>query len=587
MSFLHPEFFIYLLPPLFILFILLLTQQEVQAKFFSDEVMTKLRVSANTLTIKARNALFFMMAILIVIALSEPVIDNGEIEIKAKSSDVMIALDISDSMLAEDIYPNRLNFAKNKAVSFLKSLINERVGIVAFAKNSYLVSPLSFDHEAVEFLLSQLNTESITEKGTDFMSLLEVVANTSKNKKHLLILSDGGDKSDFSDEIEFAKENNIVVFVLAIGTKKGAPIKLENGQFIKQNGNIIVSKLNENISQLATKSGGVYIESVKSDMDIKTMINEIKRKTKSKELKSEKIKKYIPLFYYPLGLALFILLIATSSFSKKSFSKIMPVFVMSLFIFSVSSLKAGLLDFVELDNAKKAYEAKEFKKASELYNTYAKKTDNAESFYNAGNAFYKEKDYDKAIESYKRATFISKDLNAKRYSNLGNSYAKKATQKDLEQAIKAYEKSLKLKEDKDTRENLENVKKALEKKKKKQEKKQNKDKKDKKDKKKNKDNKDNKDKQKNKNKNNQDDKKKQQQNKKKKDAKENKNSKKDDKNKEQKQNDKKKEQKVSKSKMSDAEEKKWLKKLNMQQNTYMYKLNSNKVKKDNSYEKPW
>ncbi len=318
MNFLHPESLYYLMPPLFILFGLLLTQKEAEAHFFSKEVMSKLRVSANTLTLKARNALFFLAGFLIIIALSGPVINEGTVVVKAKSADIMIALDISDSMLAEDVYPNRLKLAKQKAINLLKLAPNERIGIIAFAKNSYLVSPLSFDHGAVSFLLRQLNTDSITEKGTNFLSLLDIVDNSIKDdtKKYLLLLSDGGDSKDFSKEIEYAKDNNIVIFILGIGTKKGAPIKLKDGSFIKQNGDIIISKLNENIADLATKSGGVYIESANSDADVKAMLREIESNSEAKELKSEEIQKFIPLFYYPLGLALLILLIATSSMGK-------------------------------------------------------------------------------------------------------------------------------------------------------------------------------------------------------------------------------------------------------------------------------
>jgi len=577
MSFLHSEVFLYLLPPLFILFGLLLTQKEQQAKFFSDEVMSKLRVSANNLTIKARNGLFFIVAILMIITLSNPVIDDGEVEIKAKSSDIMIALDISDSMLAQDVYPNRLKFAKQKALNILKTTMDERIGVIAFAQNSYLVSPLSFDHDAVKFLLSQLTTESITEKGTDFMSLLQVVANTSKNKKHLLIISDGGDKSDFSDEIEYAKENNIMVFILGIGTKQGSPIKLKNGEFIKQNGNIIVSKLNENISDLATHSGGVYIQSLKSDTDIKTMIREIKSKTKSKELKSEKVKKYTPLFYYPLGLALIILLIATSSIGKQQMPKIFSLLFLCLIASYPSDVKAGLLDFMELDKAKDAYLSKNYKEASTIYEDYAQKTNNGESYFNAGNAFYKDKNYKKAIESYKKATFDTKDLRAKNYANMGNAYASSSKEKDLEKAVQSYEKSLKIKDDKQTKENLEAVKKVLKKKKKKK-KEQQQNKKSNKDKKKSKDNS-----------KKQDDKKssKDSKDKSKKESDEKKSKKDKKKSDKQKNNSDKKPQasKIKKSKMSDAEEKKWMQKLNMQKSSYMYKLN--KSNKENYDEKPW
>ena len=634
MNFLHPEFLYYVMPFLFILFGFLLTQKEAEAHYFSQEVMSKLRVSANTLTLKARNALFFLSGILIVVALAGPVINEGTVEVKAKSADIMIALDISDSMLAEDIYPNRLKSAKQKAVELLKLAPNERIGIIAFAKNSYLVSPLSFDHGAVSFLLKQLNTDSITEKGTNFLSLLDVVNNSVKteHKKYLLILSDGGDSSDFKEEIEFAKDNNIVIFILGMGTQKGAPIKLKDGTFIKQNGEIIISKLNENIASLATSTGGVYIESVNSSDDIKTMLSEIESNSVERELKSETIQKYIPLFYYPLGLALLLVLIATSSMSKRQKVHLPSLFILFTLMASSQNAQAGLLDFMELDKAKVAYESGEYEKSQKIYGDYAQRSKNATSYYNQGNALYKQGKFKEARESYEKATFDTKESRAKKYSNIGNSFVKERAKDSLKKAKESYEKSLKLKEDKETRENLEAEEKEIEKQKKEQEKKQDDKKSEDKDKKdsKEKDNKKSKDREK------QDSKKDQKKDSQKdeKSDKESKNKKESDKQKNKSDKDKKSdskkdnnskdeksenkdlnETKPQKSKkedleklkkeddnrstssqtpqnalpqsMSDSEEAKWLKQLNAQQNTYMYMLNKQQNSKENKDEKPW
>lgn len=627
MNFLHPEFLYYMLPPLFILFALLLTQKEAQEHYFSKEVMDKLRVSANTLTLKARNALFFLAGVLMVVALAGPVINEGTVEVKAKSADIMIALDISDSMLAEDIYPTRLESAKQKAVELLKLAPNERIGVIAFAKNSYLVSPLSFDHGAVSFLLSQLNTESITEKGTDFLSLLEVVDNSIKNeqKKYLLILSDGGDKSDFSKEIEYAKEKNIVVFILGIGTQKGAPIKRKDGSFIKQHGNIIISKLNDNISTLATSTAGVYIQSVKSDKDIRAMLQEIEAKSEEKELKSEEVQKFIPLFYYPLGVALLILLIATSSMSKRQKVNLPSAFLLSTLLFSGENLKAGLLDFVELEKAKTAYESGAFEESEKIYNDYAQKTKNGDSFYNHGNTLYKQGKYKEARESYEKAVFSDDMKRAQKYANIGNTYVKEKTVDSLTKAKEAYEKSLEFEEDKDTRENLEAVQKAIEEQKKQQEQQ----KQEKQDKNKEQNKKEDKQKQEEKNQEsenseenkdsqNQEEKENSDKEKSKKDEKESGNSKeknaneqkgkesenqennetqqeqkkrdleelnKDDNN--ESKNSSSAEQVVPNDKMSDAEEQKWLDQLNKQQNTYMYMLNQQNMKEEDPNENPW
>ncbi len=625
MTFLHSEFLYYMLPIVVILFGLLLTQKESQVNFFSAEVIKKLSVSSNTLTLKVRNVLFFIISILIIVALAEPVIKDGKVEVKEKSADIMIALDISDSMLATDVYPNRLKLAKQKALEFLRLAPNERIGVIAFAKNSYLVSPLSFDHDAVKFLLSKLDTTSITEQGTNIMSMLQVVSKSVKNdaKKYILLFSDGGDSHNYSKEIAYAKKKGIVVFVLGMGTKQGAPIKMKNGEFIKQNGKIIISKLNENIANLAIKTGGVYITNVNSDKDVKAMLKEIEGSVKKKERKSQEIEKYIQLFYYPLGLALLLLMIAISSINKRVKVEIPAAFMLALFLLHPSNSNAGVLDFMDLKDAKQAYAHKDYAKSAKYYDAYAKSAKNDEGYYNAGNSLYKQGKYKEALKNYEKATFSNKSSRAANFANMGNSYAKMGSEKDLKEAVNAYEKSLKLKEDKATRENLEAVKKALKKKKeqkKKPNKKQNNKKKkqqqkkqNQKDHKKNKNqkSKDKKDKQgqdskQNKgkgDKNKKSDKKrdmkskkpseKESQKPKKEQQKKNKNAK-PEKAKELKKQQKNKKQSQSasahsvKSKMSNAEEKKWLKQLNKDQNTFLYRLNkNNKYNEDNTDEKPW
>lgn len=629
MEFLHPEFLYYMLPPLFILFALLLTQKGSEATFFSQDVLDKLRVSANMLTLKARNAIFMLIGVLMIIALAEPVIPEGKVEIKAKSADIMVALDISDSMLAEDVYPNRLKLAKQKILELLRLAPNERMGIIAFAKNSYLVSPLSFDHEAVSFLLRKLSTDSITEQGTDFGSMLEVVEKSTQktSKKYLLIVSDGGDKKNFSKEIAYAKEKNISIFVLGVGTKSGAPIKLANGEFIKQNGEIIVSKLNADVKTLATKTGGVYIEAINASVDVKAMLREIEAHSKKKELKKEEIERFIPLFYFPLGLALLLLLIATSSMSKREKVQLPSAFLLVAFFGLQGELNAGLLDFAQLNKAKEAYEKGEYEKSAKIYSEYAQESKNAQSYYNAANALYKQGEYEKARKLYEKASFKTPQERANTLANIGNSYAKEPSEENLKSAIKAYENSLKLKDDKETKENLQAVTKALKKLKEEQKKQdsQEKDKKSQKNKDKkeqNKEKQESKEQQKNGDKSQNKDN--EEQNKKKSDSQEQKKQEEQDKekqNKEQKDKEQKKQEQKDKEQtqkqdenstdkgaqelnddvnttqksqetlskqmdeMSESEEKKWLKLLNQNSGSYLYRLNE--AKQENTDEKPW
>lgn len=596
MSFLHPEFLYYMLLPLLLLFTIILRKKDFHANFFSEEVMSKLRVGTNRFSLRGRNILFALVSVLIIIGLAEPVIKDGQVEVKSKSADIVIALDISDSMLAEDVYPNRLKFAKEKAIQLLDIAPNERIGIVAFAKNSYLVSPMSFDHAAVGFLLKQLSTDSITEQGTNFLSLLNVVENTIKTaqKKNLLILSDGGDLDNFSAEIAYAKDKNIAVYILAIGTKKGAPIKKEDGSFITYNGEVIISKLNGNIVNFSTATGGVYIESMKSSDDIKAMLREIESSSEKKELKTEVIEKFIPLFYYPIGLALILLLVAMSSLQRVS---PLILVIVGLTTFQSES-KAGLLDFLDLKEARKAYVDGNYTQAEKKYSQHAHDTNNSQSYYNLGNALYKQNKYDEAIETYKKTNFDNNISQAKNKANLGNSYVKQGKENALKNAIESYEESLQFFENKEVRENLEAVKKALKEQKKEKEQKDEKNKDDNEQSKKQnsngqKDNDNSKESQKEMTDNSED---KESKRKKEENAKD---EKVDEKAKE---DDKKQLEEIEKSKadgephtpntnmpqeekMSDAEEKKWLDKLNGQQKTYMYKLN--KPNKENTDEKPW
>jgi len=627
-TFLHPEFLYFMLPPLIILFIFLLIQKESHEHYFSKEIMDKLRVNSNSLTLKRRNSLLFLAAILIILASAEPVLKDGTVRVKAIGGDILIALDISDSMLCEDVYPNRLELAKKKALELINKTIKDRVGVIAFAKNSYLVSPISFDTKTVSFLLSKLDTSSITQKGTDILTMLETVAktNTSTDKKYLLILSDGGDETDFSAEIDFANEKGITVFVLGMGTELGSSIKKKDGSLVTYNDKVIISKLNVSISELAIKTGGVYIQNTTSSEDIEAMRSEIMNNSEHKELKSQEIQRYVALFYYPIILAILTLLFAFSSVPKRVKPNIpASAFILFMLILSSSPSVADMFDFRKLADAKKLYDAKDYNSSAKMYEEYAKKTNNGQAYYNAGNSFYREKQYLKALSAYSFAKLENRELRAKKLSNMGNALTRLGTVNSLERAIKHYEVSLKHKEDKSTRENLEAVKKALQDYKEKSDK-------EKKDGEKNKDKKyseqktdesgdgsdeadDKNNKNKNKNKNNSSSKGK------KSDDKVNPNKKKPDEGKSKEGGDNsdegssnnnsdeetKQETKELKDKnkrevknqgnngksdlklqqMSDLEEAKWVKKLNSKQNTYLYRLNKERAENEEKNEKPW
>jgi len=456
MSFLYPMFIYLMLPLTLILFYFIITGVQGNYTAFDQGVLDRLRHENKSLSTRARNSLFLISFVFMILALAQPVIKEGEIVVEAKSADILVAIDISDSMKAEDRYPNRLDFTKAKAIDLIKQASHNRIGVLAFAKHDYIVSPLSFDHASVAFLLSKVNTGNITEKGTRLDSMLHsaIAMLEHADTKNLLLFTDGGDSTDFAEEIELAKDNGLRLFIIGVGSEKGSPVRSPDGGFIKQNGNILISKLNSEIKELATQTGGVYIESVLGDADIKTMLKEIESITEKSTLKEETIPQYTQLFYYPLALALLFLLLAFASVPKSMAKNFALLFI---FIFGFEDARAGLFDFQKLEDAKEAYSNEDYKKSASVYEEFALQS--PEAVYNLANSLYKDEAYEQALKVYAEVSTENSEFKAKSLHNSGNTQVKL---KQYEQALQSYEEALKLKEDEQTRENYEAVKKFLE-----------------------------------------------------------------------------------------------------------------------------
>lgn len=456
MSFLYPVFIYLMLPVTLILFYFIMTGSKESFLMFDKRVLDKLRFQSKSLSRPAREALFLMAFIFMILALAQPVIKEGEVVVEAKSADILIGIDISDSMKAEDRFPNRLEFAKAKAIELIKQAPHNRIGVLAFAKHDYIVSPLSFDHSSVAFLLSKVQTGNITEKGTRLDSMLSSAISmlAHAKQKNLLLFTDGGDVQDFSQEIALAKENGLRLFIIGVGTEQGSPVRTAEGDFVKHEGKILISRLNSQIKVLATQTGGVYIESVLGEDDIKTMLKEIESMTEKSTMKEETIVQYIQLFYYPLALAAFFLLLAFSSMPKSIAKTFVLVGLVSL---PVSDARAGLLDFQKLHSAKEAYTQEDYAKSGSIYEGFAFKSPQA--VYNLGNSLYKQEEYEKALKVFENVKTDDPQLKAKALHNSANTHVQL---KQYKEALSAYEKSLEIKEDKETRENYEAVKKFLE-----------------------------------------------------------------------------------------------------------------------------
>ena len=463
MDFLYINVLFLMLIPSFFLMFLIITKKDSFSKHFSKESLNKLSISNRYFSKKARNVTLFLALIFMIIALARPV-TNEKIHIsKQELNTLIIAIDVSKSMLATDIYPNRLEFARKKLLDIINQSKTSAIGVILFAKSSFILSPLTQDFTSLKILIENLDTGANFDNGTNIYSTLEITNKLLKeySNKNLLILSDGGDKKEFKEEIDYANKNNITVYTIGLASKNGAAIKQKDGNYITNSkGEIVTVKLNKNIKKLSLNTNGGFINYSLDNNDISEIIKDIENKSKKEQFQSRKYKTYTELFYYPLALGLFFLFIAFSSTPrfKKVTSKTAIFLIFASFTFiNPNSLNASVFDFLTIKEANKAYKNEDFKTASK---NYEKIDSNEQRDYNLANSMYKQGKFKKAIKNYENINTDDRDLNFNKLHNLGNSYAKTG---NLQKALENYEDALKIKNDKETKENLEAVKKAMQK----------------------------------------------------------------------------------------------------------------------------
>ncbi len=285
------------------------------SKIFKKEILEKIRINNGSISNKMRSFLLIGSFAFMILALARPIIINGKIEVKSNFLNLVTAIDISQSMFANDDYPSRFEFAKKKFIDMLPYLKNTKVALIGFSSQTFLVSPLTEDFHSLKYLAQNMQMGSVSLRGTDILATLKSANDLLQNQKNkiLLLFTDGGDQKDFSQEIEYAKQHNIAVFIYGVGTKKGGIMKGANGVVKDRNGNIVVVKLNSKIKELALKTGGAYMEqSLKKD-DIKALVSAMKSRFKADSESKDTIIDKKELFIVPLSVAL--LLLALSLFS--------------------------------------------------------------------------------------------------------------------------------------------------------------------------------------------------------------------------------------------------------------------------------
>ncbi|MEM9820254.1 MAG: VWA domain-containing protein [Bacteroidota bacterium] len=261
--------------------------------------------------------LIFAVATLIV-AWANPQWGTKKEKVKRKSADVFIALDVSYSMMAQDIRPSRLERAKQFAQKLVKELKGERVGTIIFAGNAYLQMPLTTDYSAAQLFLKSANPDMVPTQGTAIGEAVWMAEQSfeedNKHHKAMVIITDGEDhEPETIEEVQRARDNGLLIFAVGVGTNEGGFIPYQvNGRWDykrDKTGNPVRSKLNETtLGEIAEKAGGSYFNLSEGDKIIGALQEKID-KVEKRELEQRSFSEYESYFQYFIALALLLLLI--------------------------------------------------------------------------------------------------------------------------------------------------------------------------------------------------------------------------------------------------------------------------------------
>jgi len=320
MSFVNPQFFWVMIVPLVILAFLITTNKERLSRVFDKKVLKRLSATDESLPMVLRNILMFLAIFLMIVAFARPVMEKGDKKVEVQGLTLLSALDISGSMRSKDVYPNRLTFTKTKMAQFFDAMPSDEIGVVAFAYSPFVLAPFSSDKETLKMMLEGVDDSYINMGSTDFSALGEL-SNTlleKKKPKILILFTDGGDEEAIAGFSDILKSNNIDLYVVLVGTKKGAPVIDENGKpLMQKDGSIAITQRNDALGELAKENGGAYVVASNGKEDIAQLVNVIKGKYKNQQQGAVTVKERVEYFYYPLGLALLLLLLAFSSLPQR------------------------------------------------------------------------------------------------------------------------------------------------------------------------------------------------------------------------------------------------------------------------------
>jgi len=258
------------------------------SKFGDKELVGSMMPSASKAKGWVRISLFSLAFTFFVIGLSRPQIGAKLKEHETQGVEIMIALDVSNSMLAEDYSPNRLERAKLAISRLVDKLHEDRIGLIVFAGNAFVQLPITTDYVSAKMFLNSINTESVPVQGTAIGAAINLsiksFSTQSEKSRAIIVITDGENHED--DPVAAAKqaaELGVRVFTIGIGSPEGKPVPLDGELLKDKNGEIVVSRLDEKVLQeLAAAGGGAYVRAGNSEFGLTPIVESIQQMDEEK-----------------------------------------------------------------------------------------------------------------------------------------------------------------------------------------------------------------------------------------------------------------------------------------------------------------
>ena len=318
-----------LIIPLLALFFILarISRKRALKKFGQLEIISEL------MPYSSRNRpVFKFMVLMLALAffitgLARPQFGSKLKTVKREGVELIIALDVSNSMMAEDIQPNRLERAKRAIARLVDRLKDDKIGLIVFAGDAYTQLPITSDYNSAKLFLNSVNTQIVPKQGTAIGASINLAMRSftpeGEANKAIIVITDGENHEDDAVSVaQAAVEQGIIVHTIGMGLPSGSPIPvLRNGQtdYLKdRDGNVVVTKLNEQmLEKIAVAGGGIYVRANNAQVGLNALFDEI-NKMEKEEMESRTYSEYDDQFQYFFAAGLFLLLLEFVILERKN-----------------------------------------------------------------------------------------------------------------------------------------------------------------------------------------------------------------------------------------------------------------------------